>query len=83
MRLARYVYWIAAGDRAYGGGDEPQIEALRALWHAHRAVDSVTPFDGASFWVDEGKPHARVVRAAAAAAAHKVEVVDVDPSTCL
>lgn len=81
--LTQYVYWIAAGDRAYGGRDERLIQALRALWHAHRASDSVSPFDGASFWVADGKPNARVVRAAAAGAAHKVDVIDVDPNTCL
>lgn len=78
--ITSYVYWIAAGDRACGQADERRLEALRSLWRSHRVVDGISPFDGASFWMDDGRPHARVVRTAHATASHPVEVVDVEPS---
>jgi hypothetical protein len=78
-----YVYWIAAGNRAHGEGDAQCIEALRALWRTHRLVDAVRAFDGASFWIADGEPHARVIRTAHATATHRVQVVDVDPALLL
>jgi len=78
--ISSYVYWIAAGDRAHGPADASRLEALRALWKSYRVVDDMSPFDGASFWIDDGRPHACVIRTAHATARHPVEVVEVDPA---
>jgi hypothetical protein len=83
VRIDRYLYWIAASDRAYGEGDARRIDLLRALWQTHRVIEAISPFDGASFWVADGQPHARIIRATHPTAPHAVEVVDVAPSPCL
>jgi hypothetical protein len=77
VRIDRYVYWVAANDRAYGEDDAQRIELLRALWQSHRVVATIGPFDGASLWVADGQPHARIIRATQATATHAVEIVDV------
>jgi hypothetical protein len=83
VRINRYIYWVAATDRAYGEGDARRIELLRALWQSYRLVEAIGPFDGASFWIADGQPQARIIRATHVTAPHAVEVVDVAPSPCL
>lgn len=79
-----YVYWLAADDRVFGeGGDAKRIDALRALWREHHLVDVVSPFDGASFWIADGQPQARVIRTVHATGAYSMQVVDVDPARVL
>ncbi len=75
-----YVYWIAAHDRAYGVADARRLDALRAAWRAHRLVKAVSPFDGASFWIQGGAAHARIIRTVDTSDERPVEVLDIDPA---
>lgn len=78
--IESYIYWIAAHDRAYGVADARRLEALRAAWRAHRLVDEVSPFDGASFWIHDGVRHARIIRTVDANHGKPVGVLDIDPA---